>query len=189
MHGSLPRRPTIRGRLVAQIADGFVEDSGVIGIQDRLHGRDLGMSAKRLHGAKNHAASADRTILFWSSRAGTKPASGCDKDGCSPLRFRHGIQSSLIPKWSRGVRIGALPLSRAGWGVMNFLAIATPLLFEHDLRAKASRLSRGKTGSHAGSNAGNAFSESGSSKNRANPGSCGKARNLLQCTCKIIKTV
>jgi hypothetical protein len=77
---------------VVQFADGGIEGSGVVGIQNRLHGEDLRMAAKRFHGAENHSFPADQAILLRSTRAGTKPASGCDKDGCSPIWFRHGTR-------------------------------------------------------------------------------------------------
>ena len=92
MNRSLACCPAICRRLVAQGVDGGIEDGRIIGIQNRLHRKDLRMAAKRLHGPENHGFPADRTILFRSSRAGTKPASGCDKDGCSPLWFGHCTQ-------------------------------------------------------------------------------------------------
>jgi hypothetical protein len=47
------------------------------------------MAAEWLHRAKNHRLAADYTVLFWTSRAGTEPAPGCDKDGCGTLEFWH----------------------------------------------------------------------------------------------------
>ena len=81
--------PPLAGGCVAQGADGIVEHGGVIGIQNRLHGKDLRMAAERLHRPENHGLPADRTILLRASRTGAKPAPGCDKDGCSALRSGH----------------------------------------------------------------------------------------------------
>src|SRR5260370_28322228 len=92
MNRSLARCPAIGRRLVAQRVDGGIESRCVIGIQNRLHRKDLWMAAKRLHRPENHGFPADRTILFRSARAGTKPASGCDENGCSPLWFGHCTQ-------------------------------------------------------------------------------------------------
>ena len=89
MHRSLTRRAAIGGRLMAQARDGRVEDGGVIGIDHRLHGKDVRMPAERLHGAEDHGLPADLAILLRSTGAGAKPASGCDEDGCSALRSRH----------------------------------------------------------------------------------------------------
>jgi hypothetical protein len=47
------------------------------------------MAAKRLHCPENHRLAADRTVLFRSPGTGAKAASGGDKDGCGPLKFRH----------------------------------------------------------------------------------------------------
>jgi hypothetical protein len=92
-HRGLPGRAAIcRGR-VAQRTDGRVEHHHIIGIQNRLYGKYLWMTAKRLHGPVNHRLSADRTVLLRASRTGTKPASGCDEDGCSPLCFRHWLNN------------------------------------------------------------------------------------------------
>jgi hypothetical protein len=74
-----------------QLPDGLMEHGDVIGIQNRLYGRHLGMAAKRFHGAENNALSANRTVLLRSTCAGAEAASGCDEDGCSPLSFRHGV--------------------------------------------------------------------------------------------------
>src|SRR6266853_1998157 len=83
MHRGLARCAANCRRLVAQLADGIVEDSRVVGIQHRLHGEDLRMAAKWLHRPEDHGLTADRTILLRSPRTGTKPSSGCDKDGFS----------------------------------------------------------------------------------------------------------
>jgi hypothetical protein len=74
---------------MAQRTDRVVEHGNVIGVQYRLNREDLRVEAERLHGPKNHGLAADRTILLGSSRAGTKPAPGRDKDGCSPLWMGH----------------------------------------------------------------------------------------------------
>ena len=62
-----------------------VEHRGVVGIEHRLHRKDLRMAAERLHGAEDHGLPADRAVLLRSAGAGAKPAPGCDKDGCGPL--------------------------------------------------------------------------------------------------------
>jgi len=56
-----------------------------VGIENRLYRKYLWMAAERFHRPENNRLPADRAILLRSPRAGTKPASGCDKDGCSPL--------------------------------------------------------------------------------------------------------
>jgi len=55
-------------------------------------GEDIGMAAERLHRPVDDRLAADRTVLLRSSRAGTKPTPGGDKDGCCTLRFRHLTQ-------------------------------------------------------------------------------------------------
>jgi hypothetical protein len=77
---------------MAQTADRGIEYRRVLGVQNRLYRKDLGMTAEWRHRAENHGLSADRPILLWSTRAGAKAAAGCDKNGCSPLGFRHGVQ-------------------------------------------------------------------------------------------------
>ena len=59
------------------------------GLTHRLHGKDLGMAAERLHGPEDHGLAADHPVLLRSAGAGAKPAAGCDKDGCGTLGFRH----------------------------------------------------------------------------------------------------
>jgi hypothetical protein len=89
MHRRLPRSTAVRGRLMTQTADRGRKYRNVLGVQNRLYRKDLGMTAERRHGPENHGLSSDRAILLWSSRAGAKAAAGCDKNGCSPLTFRH----------------------------------------------------------------------------------------------------
>ena len=96
MHRRLPRSAAVRGRLMAQTADRGIEYRRVLGVQNRLYRKDLGMTAKWRHRAENHGLSADRPILLWSTRAGAKAAAGCDKNGCSPLGFRHGVQLQAV---------------------------------------------------------------------------------------------
>ena len=96
MHRSLPRGPAVCRRRVLQFADRITEDARIVRIQHRLHGKNLWMTAERRHRPENHALAADRPILLWSPRAGTKPTSGCDKDSCSPFNFRHWTKLLLI---------------------------------------------------------------------------------------------
>jgi len=74
---------------MVQTGDGFIENSGVIGIHYRLHRKDIGMAAERFHRSVDHGLPADRTILLRPACAGAKPAPGRDEDGCCTLRFRH----------------------------------------------------------------------------------------------------
>ena len=46
MHRGLARRAAMRRRLVAQLADRLVEHRGVVGIEHRLHRKDLWMARK-----------------------------------------------------------------------------------------------------------------------------------------------
>jgi hypothetical protein len=89
MYRSLARRSAAGRRLVPQLADRLVEHHRIIGIQDWLDGEYLWMPAERFHRAKNHGLSANRTVLFWPSRAGPKASSGSDENGSGPLGFRH----------------------------------------------------------------------------------------------------
>ena len=59
MHRSLAGRAAIGGRLMAQSGDRFVEEGGVVGIDHRLHRKDIRMPAERLHGAEDHGLPAD----------------------------------------------------------------------------------------------------------------------------------
>jgi hypothetical protein len=101
-HRILARGPAIGRRRVPQFADGVIEHRGVVGVQDRLHRENLWMTAKWLHRAEDHRLPADRTVLFRPTRTGAKPASGCDKDGCSPFRFRHGAKIADDSRGGRG---------------------------------------------------------------------------------------
>jgi hypothetical protein len=64
---------------------GFVEESGVVEVQHRLHREDGGVGGERLHGPENYGLAADGPILFRSPRAGAQAAPGCDENGCSPF--------------------------------------------------------------------------------------------------------
>jgi len=92
MHRGLTRRAAIGRRLMAQARDRFVEDRGIIGVHNRLHGKDIGVAAERFHRPEDHGLSADRTVLLGPAGAGAKPAPGCDENGCCTLRFRHLTQ-------------------------------------------------------------------------------------------------
>ena len=133
MHRRLPRSAAVRGRLMAQTADRGIEHRDVLGVQNRLHRKDLGMTAKRLHGPENHGLSADRPILLGSTGAGAKAAAGCDKDGCSPLGFRHGGSIAGERRVDQGDRCvahcpyhaGAAKqnVSRSAWEKRRFVAV------------------------------------------------------------------
>ena len=106
MYRGLARRPAARRKLVAQFADRLVEHGRVIGVQDRLHGEYLGMPAERFHRAENHRLSADRTVLFWPSRAGPKAAPGGNKNGSGALGFRHCVRLPAILGLREGAKVG-----------------------------------------------------------------------------------
>jgi hypothetical protein len=74
---------------MAQLADRVIEHRRVVGVQNRLHRKYLGMTAKRFHCAEDNGLSADRPVLLWPARTGAKAAPGGDKDGGGPLGFRH----------------------------------------------------------------------------------------------------
>ena len=113
MHRSLTCGPPACRRLVLQLPHGLIENGDVVGIQNRLYGRHLGMSAKRFHRPENNRLAADRAVLLRSTRTCAEAASGRDEDGCSPLRFRHGISIKCrIGIATAAVVPGALPLSR-----------------------------------------------------------------------------
>ena len=100
-------------RLVAHVADRLVEHRGIVGVDDRLHGKDLWMAAKRLHRPRNHGSAADGTVLLWPAGPGTKPAAGGDNDSGSPFGCRHRDLSGAIREVKPGVGPGgAQPLSR-----------------------------------------------------------------------------
>ncbi len=100
---SLPGCAASGGRLVAHVADSLVEHRGIVGVEDRLHRKDLWMAAKRLHRPRNHRSAADRAVLLWPSRPGTKPAAGGDNDSGSPFRCRHRDLSGTIREEKPGV--------------------------------------------------------------------------------------
>ncbi len=112
MHRGLARRTAIGRRLVAQARDGLVENRCVVGIHDRLHGKDIRVAAERFHRPEDHGLPADRTILLGASGAGAKPAPGCDEDGCCAVGsgHRHSITDESGLR-GEGVRAcGAQPL-------------------------------------------------------------------------------
>ena len=106
--------PPLAGGCVAQRADGLVEHRGVVGIENRLHRKDLRMPAKRLHRPEDHGLAADRAILLRSARRRRE----------ARARLRQGwLQSAQVSaldsitgdqgdgeRWSAG----ALPLSCRG---------------------------------------------------------------------------
>ena len=96
MHRGLARRAAIGGRLVAQPATASLNMPASSGFTTGCTANTSRMAAKRLHRAEDHGLPADHAILLRASRAGAKPASGCDKDGCSPLRSRHWTQIRRI---------------------------------------------------------------------------------------------
>jgi hypothetical protein len=59
VHRGLPRRAAAGGRFMAQCADGVVEHCGVVGVEDRLHCKNLWMTTERLHGAEYDGLPAD----------------------------------------------------------------------------------------------------------------------------------
>src|SRR5215475_1718894 len=89
MHRLLARRSALSWRRVIEGADGFIEDRNIIGVHYRLHGRDIGMLAERLHGAEDNGPAAHHAVLLWSARAGAKSAPGGDEDGCGALSSGH----------------------------------------------------------------------------------------------------
>ena len=99
----LPGRAAIGGGLVAHVADSLVEHRRIVGVEDRLHRKDLWMAAKRLHRPRNHGSAADRTVLLWPAGPGTKPAAGGDNDSGSPFRCRHRDLSGAIREVKPGV--------------------------------------------------------------------------------------
>src|SRR5258708_1087636 len=89
MHRRLTRRPAARGRPVAQVAYGPIEHRGIVGVENRLYRKDLWMTAKRLHGPRNHTPAPHQAVLLRPPRTGAKAASGGNNDGGCPFFVRH----------------------------------------------------------------------------------------------------
>ena len=89
MYRGLPCRAAMGRRLMAQARDRLVEDRGVVGVDDRLHSKNVWMAAECFHRPVDYGLAADRTVLLGPACAGAKPAPGCDKDGCCTLRSGH----------------------------------------------------------------------------------------------------
>src|SRR5215471_15123661 len=87
MDGRLSGGAAIGWWLIGEAYDGIVEHLEVVGMKHRLHCRDAGMGAKRLHGAEYHGLAADRSILLRAASAGAKPPAGG-----GPLRISHKTQ-------------------------------------------------------------------------------------------------
>src|SRR5258708_13484356 len=102
MHGSLPGSGAGGGGLVAEPAYGVVEHGGVVGVQDRLHRKNLWMSEERRHGAEDHRLPTDRAILLRPAGASAESAAGGNENGCGFVRLYHGTQNT------GGVRTGLI---------------------------------------------------------------------------------
>jgi hypothetical protein len=67
------------------MTDGLIEDLGIVRIAYRLHRKDAGMGAKRLHRPRKDGFTADGPILLGSAGPGPQASAGGDDNGGSPF--------------------------------------------------------------------------------------------------------
>ena len=81
--------PPFAGGLIAKPGDGLIEHREVVRIEHRLDGENVGMTAERLHGPRNHGPPGDCPVLLGTAGTGAEPAPAATM--MAAVRFDVGI--------------------------------------------------------------------------------------------------